>query len=80
MNAYPNACLTGWAIVYGHLLKDDTILAVFDSESKDRRTFVDLCRDNAGSKYLPTIMDKGVDLGDAGDLDEGESTGGDEDE
>jgi len=69
MNPYPDARLTGWAVVYGHLPKDDTVLAVFDSESKDRRTYMDICRDNAAiSKeielFATSIGDEGGDSDD----------------
>jgi len=67
LNPYPDARLTGWAVVYGHQLKDETVLAVFDAKSKNRRTFIDLCRDNANSKRIETIMESASDSGDADD-------------
>jgi TPR repeat protein len=53
MNDYPDAKLASWAVMYGHLLDDDVVLAVFDSETKNRdRTLADIVRDNAGNEPL----------------------------
>jgi TPR repeat protein len=72
MNPYPDARLTGWAVVYGHLPKEETILAVFDSESEDGRTFAELVRDNANSKELELVaFDEGAEGGDGSDDDGG---------
>lgn len=79
MNPYPDARLTGWAVVYGHLPKDETVLAVFDSESKDRRTFAELVRDNANSKQIEVVAVSEGEEGGADDSGDTE-TGGDTEE
>jgi TPR repeat protein len=72
MNPYPDARLTGWVVVYGHLPKDETVLAVFDSESKDKRTFAELVRDNANSKQIEVVA---VSEGEEGGADDSGDTG-----
>ncbi len=76
MNPYPDTRLTGWAVAYGHLPKDETVLAVFDSESKDRRTFAELFGDNAISKQIEVVATREGDEAGADDSSDGDGGGG----
>jgi len=37
MTSHPDAKLTGWSVIYGHLLNDGQILAVFDQKGKSKQ-------------------------------------------
>ena len=58
----PDAKLTGWAVVYGHLLSDGRTIAVFDTEEEGGDSFADLFARNRYSKVLENNTSVSVDM------------------
>ena len=56
MAAYPDAKLTGWSVVYGHLLPDGRTIAVFDTREFQSDSLVALYKKNRYSKGVPNHM------------------------
>jgi len=79
----PDAKITGWAVVYGHLLPDGRTVAVFDTDEYRTRSLAELYERNRYSKVLANKIvaktlpqaNMGGDMsdlqGDVGDFEEG---------
>ena len=64
MAAYPNTRISGWAVLYGHLLDDGLTIAVFDekSRSKTADSLADLYVQNRYSAPVSNQMLSTIDL------------------